>query len=153
MASRSSFADELLWSSIMPAADSFFAFLAQSMRILEKEAPERYASLSLAMGDMQAQLTANGSARIVRFDGSRFVLEREDVKADVDVEFASDTILDLVDGELSLEEAINSEVLWIRGAVEVVENFYDAVLIYIDGAMRSPGFLNLLKEFRRQQDS
>jgi hypothetical protein len=136
----------------MPAADSFFTFLAQSMRILEQEAPERYASLSLAMGDMQAQLTTNGSARIVRFDGSRFVLEREDIKADVDVEFTSDTILDLVDGELSLEEAIDSEVLWIRGAVEVVEHFYDAVLIYIDGAMRSPGFLNLLKEFRRQQD-
>ena len=135
----------------MPATDSFFRFLAQSMRVLENEAPGRYQSLTMALGGMQAQLTADGSARVVRFEGSRFVLKNESGDVDVDVVFTSDTILGLIDGELSLEEAINNETLWIRGAVEIVEQFYDAVLVYVDGAIRSPGFLNLLKDFRRQQ--
>ena len=63
------------------------------------------------------------------------------------VETSRLTIQDLVEGRRQLLDVVLDDALHVRGAVEDVLALFDAMIAYVEGAVRSPGFASLLEEY------
>jgi hypothetical protein len=57
-------------------------------------------------------------------------------------------ILDLVDARTTLMAAVVADRVWLRGSVEDLLAFHDGLMVYLGGAVRSPSFPWLLRQFR-----
>ena len=132
----------------MPAHD-FFGFLRESLGLLESEAPHAYGRLLHELHGLRTCMITDGGRREYLFESGSITESDVSACADLDVAFDRGTLLDLIDGRTSLEEAISAERLWIRGGAEAVERFHTGMLIYLDGAVRSPGFPDLLARYRQ----
>jgi len=126
----------------------FFTFLVRSLRLLASEQPQAHDALVATIARMQACLHADGVARWIRFDGFGWTLNSCGQYTDLDVAFDMKTILDLVDGQITLEQAIAQERLRVRGSSDAIERFYHALLIYLEALIRSSGAIDLLNELR-----
>lgn len=135
----------------MPQRD-FFAFLATSMSVLERESPAGYRALEKRLSGLRALLTSGGVRRVVAFDRSGLTFGDDSGSTDVEVAFEREVVLELVDGVTSLEQAIVDDKLLVRGGVEAVERFYDGICLYVDAAVRSPGVVPLLEQYRETAD-
>lgn len=109
--------------------------------------PSAHQAVAAAAGELGACLVANGDARVLRFAQGVPVLEAGRA-ADVEVAFDNHVILDLIDGKLSLEEALFAGRLRIRGTPVAVERLHAALMLYLNGAVRVGACLALLRCFR-----
>ena len=112
--------------------------------------PSAYQAVCAAAGELRARLIASGHARVLSFQGSVPVLE-PDRAADVEVVFDNQVILDLIDGEVSLEDALFLDRLRIQGAPAAIERLHAALIFYLNGAVRVSECLALLRSFRGAQ--
>jgi hypothetical protein len=127
----------------------FFEFLGDSMDLLRSESPARFASLSRSLDGLTGRLETEDGARAIRFADGRFEHREHDVgEADIEVRFKRQLVLDLVDGRIGFEEAIDREMLHVRGRVEIVERYHEGLMIFLGGAIRAPAFSMLLERFR-----
>jgi hypothetical protein len=133
-------------SSISQAPD-FFDYLGRSLEVLEAGMPSAYQAVCAAAGELSARLIANGRVRVLSFQGRVPVLE-QDRAADVEVVFDNQVLLELIDGEISLEDALFLDRLQIRGLPAAVERLHTALMLYLNGAVRVSGCLALLRCFR-----
>jgi hypothetical protein len=131
----------------MPSAD-FFGFLRTSLSRLAAEVPDAHRALAGAMGNLRARLVADGVARTIRFDLSDWTIYAEDSDADLEVSFDREIIMDLIDGRLTMEDAIYQERLRMRGSVETIERFHGALMIYLEALIRTPGAPAMLESYR-----
>lgn len=134
-------------SSISQAPD-VFAFLKTSLRLLEIEMPAAYGALCAQVGDLKTRLISSGRAKVLSFQGRVPTLEEEEESAAVEAAFDDSVILDLIDGHLSLQEALFTDRLCIGGAARDIERLQSALIVYLDGAIRLPEFAKLLERFR-----
>jgi hypothetical protein len=132
----------------MPSAD-FFSFLRTSLSRIAADEPDAHRALIDAMGSMRVRLVADGMARIVRFDFPDWTICAEVGEAILEVAFEREIILDLIDGRLTMEDAINQERLRMRGSVETIERFHGALMVYLEGLIRTPEAPALLESYRR----
>ena len=112
--------------------------------------PSAYQAVGAAAGELSARLIASGRARVLSFRDGAPVLE-PDRAADVDVAFDNRVILDLIDGEVSLEDALFLDRLRIRGTPAAIERLHAALMLYLNGALRVSDCLTLLRSFREAQ--
>jgi hypothetical protein len=133
----------------MPSAD-FFGFLRCSLSVLEKEVSEAHSALAAALGDLRARLVADGVACSIWRDSSGWRIYPGPTDADLEVAFDRRVILDLIDGRMRIHDAIDRERLRLRGPVEAIERFYGALMIYLEGLMRAPGAMAILKDYREE---
>jgi hypothetical protein len=136
----------------MPPAD-FFTFLRTSLSRIADEVPDAHRALVGAMGNLRARLVADGAARIIRFDFPDWTICAGASEADLEVAFDRDIIMDLIDSRLTMEDAIYQERLRMRGPVETIERFYDALLVYLEGLTRTPGAPAMLESYRQAAGS
>jgi hypothetical protein len=134
-------------SSTSPPAD-FFDYLEKSFRLLEAGMPAAYEAVCATAAGLSARLVANGQPRVLTFHGSIPVFEPDRV-ADVEVAFDNRIILDLIEGQLSLEEALLCDRLHIRGAPAAVERLHAALMHYLNGTVRVIECLTLLRRFQQ----
>lgn len=132
----------------MPPPD-FFTFLRTSLSHIAAEEPNAHRALTAAIGSMRARLVADGVARVIRFDFPDWKIYAGASGADLDVAFDRQVIMDLVDGRLTLADAIYQERLCMRGRVETIERFHGALLIYLEALIRTPGAPAMLESYRR----
>ena len=130
------------------ASNNFFWFLSKSMEMLKVEAYASYSKMVMELGDLRAMISCD-EKRTVYFDQTRFVISDDTSRIDVETSFNSDTVTDLIDGKYSIVEALLSEKLKIQGKITAINKFHIAVNAYLNGALRSPKFLQLLSEYRR----
>jgi hypothetical protein len=126
----------------------FATFLDQSMTLLAAEMPRAYARLCAMLREREARVTMDELRIGIAFPGGAFRLV-----GDVDqpcIELRSDraTVLDVVDGRLTLEEAVWNERLQLRGRLDDLARFHDALVLYLHGAVRCPSFPWLLECYR-----
>jgi hypothetical protein len=136
---------------MLPA--DFFGFLRTSLSRLAAEVPDAHRALAGAMGNLRARLVADGVARTIRFDFSDWTIYAEDSDVDLEVSFDREIIVDLIDGNLTMEDAIYRERLRMRGPIERIERFYDALLIYLEALTRTSGAPAMLQSYRQAQGS
>jgi hypothetical protein len=132
----------------MPPTD-FFGFLTESLDLLDKESRESYLRLVSALGGLRASISTGAKKRLVYFDGDRFVVATDLLNPDIEVVFRDDAVIDLIDGNCSLEQAVLNDAIFVRGAMSILEKFYFALGIYLQCALRSRSFPALLSRYRQ----
>jgi len=159
-------------ASRRPEAD-FADFLARSFDVLAREHPPAHARLRRCMDGRVVHLEVDGHPVDVRFEttGIRVDTPRPGARhagayteADTGAALAAGdpgrdepvmlarldraTILDLVDGVVSLPDAILADRFHLRADVDTIARFHDALLLYLRGALRCPGFPALMDAYR-----
>ncbi len=131
----------------MPHLD-FFEYLVRSVEALRADTPLAYRRFHNQFAPLRACLTAGTDTRTVWLENNRLVLAAGAHTAAIEARFAIDTIGALVDGELTLLDAVLDGQLWLRGRPEHVERFFDAFATFITGSMRSHAMQQLMYAFR-----
>jgi hypothetical protein len=127
----------------------FFWFLERSMRLLKVEAPQNYCQMSSELGELRASIAAAANKRVAYFDGSRFIVSGEPSRCDIEVHLTDKAVIDVIDARYSLNKALREGVISVKGRLDVLDKFHWCLGIYLNGALRSRGFLKLLSEYRR----
>ena len=135
-------------SSIISALD-FFDYMRRSLSLIATEQPLAHRALTAAVGSMRVRLVANGLSRDVWFEPPEWVISPNGDLVDVEVTFDRDVILDLVDGHLTLAVAIEQERLGLRGVLGRIEAFHAALLIFLEGLVRTSEAPRMLQEYRQ----
>ncbi len=95
---------------------------------------------------------------IIRVDGETVALAFRDADAaivehahapQVEICTTRDTVLSVIDGDASLTEAVFDNRLILRGRLDDLVAFHDALLTYVHGAVRAPSFPHLLHRYRQ----
>lgn len=138
-------------SSSSAAERSFRAFLARSLDAIAHETPAIARALAASLAGTLVRLCVDDERMVVasRRDGLAIA---DDLEGAI-VELATDstTLLDLTSGATSFLDAALAERLVVRGGVDEVVRFYDSLILYLQGAVRSPSLPWLLGEFERSR--
>jgi hypothetical protein len=127
----------------------FFWFLQESISILEREVRSNYCQLSSELGALRANIALGNKKRVVYFEGGRFIISLDLSKHDIEVSLSDRAVIDVIDAKYSLENAVRADMIRVKGKLDVLEQFRSCLGIYLNGALRSPGFPRLLYEYRR----
>jgi hypothetical protein len=127
----------------------FAGFLRESLAVLAREMPAAHERMGRLLASRTVVLRVDGGAITLTFgkDGA-YTHAAGAATADVEIESARATILGVIDGETSLAEAVLDERLLMRGRLDDVVAFHDALVAYVHGAVRAPSFPALLRAYR-----
>jgi hypothetical protein len=123
-------------------------FVERSLTALEREAPAFHAQLCSTLRGRRVRITGDGDPFALRFDAGTVTNTEPDGSEDVLLSVGNQALLELVDGQLSIEEALRQDRLEMRGQLRGVVDVFDALVIYVRGAIRCPACPPLLSEFR-----
>jgi hypothetical protein len=128
------------------AHSSFKEFLVRSLEVLAAEKPRLHAALCTLLDGKELDFSIDGVRVVLRFTPA---IEMSDSAFAPHIRLASDraAILDVLEGS-SLEEAVVAERVALRGTLDDLVLFHDALLVYLHGAVRCPSFPRLLDEYR-----
>jgi len=128
----------------------FGAFLERSLELLADEQPAQHRRLCERMAGEAVHFEVDGRRLVMRFEAGGVALDaRLPVDGATLARLDRSTVLDLVDGVVSLPDAILSDRFHLRADLEGVVRFHDALLLYLRGALRCPGFPALLSAYRQ----
>ncbi len=123
------------------------SFIARSLDAIEHEVPAAWLRLCEALDGRSIRLVVDGEAARLRGRDGGLRLDDGGAAA-VDVRTAHATILELLDGRVTLLDALLDDRIVVRGAPEDVLGFHDALICYLHGGVRSPSFRPLLDDYR-----
>jgi hypothetical protein len=126
----------------------FATFLEHSMTLLAAEKPLVYARLCAFLRDREARVTVDDERTGIAFPAGAFRLCDDVEHPFIELSSSRATVLAVVDGRLTLEEAVWGEHLELRGHLDDLVRFHDALVLYLHGAVRCPSFPWLLDRYR-----
>lgn len=130
------------------AETSISAFIGASFVAMREELPEAYFLMCRKLAGLTATLRIDDERIGLVFDRRAVRVGRRHRQADVRVRTSRRAILDILDARTTLQAAVDDGSLQLWGSIANLEAFHDALLIYVRGAVRSPGFGPLLARFR-----
>lgn len=124
--------------------------LEVSLGVLRDEAPASFARLETALRDRPVFFDVDGAPFRLSFYAGSFRLEEAEHRnhGEVEVALSKATVLALLDGMVSLEDAVWTDRLRLYGKPARLVGFFDALLFYLRGAVRCPSFPELLADYR-----
>lgn len=140
--------------SSSPASEplGFQRFLERGFAALERELPEVLRRMCREIAPRRLSVCVSGEEVELVFAEDRVQsLAGRPQHAAVRLVTDDRTILDLADARLDFTEAVLSERLWLAGAPRDVVAFFQGLMIYFHGAVRSREFPRLLAEWREQR--
>jgi hypothetical protein len=126
----------------------FATFLTHSMTLLAAEKPDVAARLGALLRDREARVQVDAERVGIVFPAGVFRLVAEVADPFIELRSSRRTILEVVNGRLTLEDAVWGEHLWLRGHLDDLVRFHDALVLYLQGAVRCPSFPWLLDRYR-----
>lgn len=130
------------------APGSFAAFLHEAMTALETEHPAARAALCRALRRRRVTLIVDDEVVPMAFGPGSIDFLPTASGAHVVLRTDRPTIFALVDGVCSLEGAVHQDRLRLEGRPDDVIRFHQGLMQWLHGAVRSPSFPRLLREFR-----
>ncbi|MSP60183.1 MAG: hypothetical protein EXR72_07540 [Myxococcales bacterium] len=127
---------------------SFTGFLLRSMGLLRVEAPAAYALMCARLAPRELSTSVDGELCPLQFAAESVRVLAASVAPSVEVQTTRRTILDLVDARLTLADAVWDERLLLRGGPADLIAFHDGFTAWLHGAVRSPSFPDLLRDYR-----
>jgi hypothetical protein len=124
------------------------AFVEASLTSLRAEFPQAYFLMCRVLAGRTVLLSIDGEEIPLAFQLRTARVAPRLPRSDVRVRTSRNAILDVLDDRLTLEGAVESGDLELRGSIEDLERFHDALLVYVGGAVRCPSFPALLDRFR-----
>jgi|GEM_PF-2128185 hypothetical protein len=135
----------------LPDTPSAGQFIRTSLDILQVECPPAYDLLCQQLAGQSVRLQIGGEALdlIVRDDQASVFAPSDNLMPDTHLETSWQTVLDLADARMSLDQAVLSNAVAVKGEVATVAQFYEGLHLYLSGAVRCPSFPLLLEHFRQ----
>ena len=127
--------------------EPFQAFLLRSMDLLEREKPALHARLEAMLVQKELELVIDEVPLSLRFAPTMTVLD-DPTAPDIRLRSNTAVILAVMDGELSLEDAVLNDHIVLVGALRDLVLFHEALLLYLHGAVRAPSFPALFAAYR-----
>ena len=127
---------------------SFKWFIAASLQALRAECPGAFGLLCVQLAPRRVRLTIEGEKVTLAFDSSQVRVLARARNATVQLETTRQTILDVIDARLTLEEAVLADLILLKGRTEDLSAFHAGLVTYVRGGVRCPSFPRLLDRFR-----
>lgn len=125
------------------------AFVSRSLGILEREHPDGHRRLCAALGRRRVGLLLDGEPFVLAALGARLRLERAATEGLTPaVSLASGTVVELLDGELELLDALLADRVVVRGAIAELAELWESTRLYLHGLIRCPSIPPLLDALR-----
>lgn len=124
-------------------------FIGASLATLREECPIAYGQLCALLAPREVLLLFEGEAVALAFAADAAELLPQPRNPAVQLRSTRQAILDVIDARLTLGEAVLEDAILLQGAVEDLALFYEGMLTYVRGAVRSPSFPALLAHFRQ----
>ena len=131
------------------SVDPFATWLATSFTLLARDAPLWHDAVCAHLAGRRVGLTIDRERLSVVFSASTIQVERGPGEADLAVCTSRATILDVLDGHLSLAMAVEEGRVTAIGPVHVLTAALDALRWYVHGAVRAPSLSVYLDHYRR----
>ena len=124
------------------------ALLAESFEVLRREQPEAYGRMCERLDGLAVSLEVEAE----RF-AAVFSAQRAHVSAATGAEVARvttrrRTVLDVLDDRQSLTEAVLTDAVEVVGPLDTLLRLHEGLVVYVQGAVRCPGFASLLRRLR-----
>lgn len=131
---------------------SLRSFLDRSLTILAREAPDSYRRLCTMLAGRRLRVTGDNEEFGLDFHDRSVATTAargdEAIVAGIDRR----TIVAMIDGHLTIDEALRLDRFGVRAAVTDALTAFDGIEIYLRGAVRCPSFPGLLDDFRASLD-
>jgi hypothetical protein len=126
----------------------FFEFMGSALDCLRAEVPVAYVEMGRRLGSRRLRLHVDGSVRVLRWADPRLLLEDPTQRRwDCELAVQRPTIEALLEGRMDLVDALLADWLQLRGAPAAVSDAYDALSMFLRGAIRSPSLPALLDDY------
>ena len=133
-------------------AGAFAPYLERSLALLEREAPVHFAATRRALGGRAVAITIGAAHSVsVCLEQVAPWVRRGDA-GEVEVAAALPDLNALLRGEFTIEEGLDAGRLSVRGALDHVLAFLDALTAWLHGAMRTGSLTELHRNFLAGHD-
>jgi hypothetical protein len=127
--------------------------LDESLSVLQREQPASYARLCETLAGLHIEIGVDGEWMIAGFEpgGHRVaatIAAAGTAAAGARFRASRTAVLDVLDGRLTLAEAVLSGRLEAYAPLARLLELHDALLLYVNAAVRCPSFPALLDRFR-----
>ncbi len=126
----------------------FRDFLSESLETLAREMPDAYGALCRKLDEREVAIRIGRERVGVVFSKEKAVVRRSSKQAAIEVTTSRAAILDLIDANTTMIEAVLGERLGLRGSLGELARFHDGLAFYLHGAMRAPSFPGILRRYR-----
>jgi hypothetical protein len=124
--------------------------LGESLVVLAREHPEAYARMCERLAKLTVVMEVDEERFLAQFF-SRLVWVRgaaASERRDVTVQTQRRTIIDVLDNRQALTAAVLADAVRVIGPLEALLRLQEGLLLYVQGAVRCPGFIPLLRRLR-----
>jgi hypothetical protein len=122
--------------------------LEESFAVLAREQPPASARLHACLEGLSVALRVGAEHFAVGFTGRGARLREVDGGERAQVSTSQRTLLEVLDGQQSLAEAVLADAVEVVGPLEILLRLHEGLLLYVHGAVRCPGFPLLLRRLR-----
>ncbi|MFV8750950.1 sterol-binding-like protein [Nannocystaceae bacterium ST9] len=134
---------------IVPERGPIAALLAESFELLAARLPQAHARVLGLLRGHEVELRLDHEAIALRFGPGVDVRAATELDpARPRIECSLGTIVAVLDARLTLAEALESDSLRVRADLERLVHLHEGLLAYVHGAVRCPGFPELLLRLR-----
>lgn len=134
--------------SFLPVDSRFAALVETSFVVLLKECPEAYSRICQRLNTREVHLKVDDEIVSISFQPESAHVLNAPQQPTVYFESTRQIILDLVDARITLEHAITRDLIHVRGKMNDLIDFYEALQFYVHGAVRCVSFPALLADYR-----
>jgi N-methylhydantoinase B/oxoprolinase/acetone carboxylase alpha subunit len=132
---------------------SLGALLEESFEILLREVPEAHRRMCTTLKGAAVSIHVDDDHVVALFDAATATVGNDTSRVTTDVATSRQAIIDVVEGRLSLYDAVLADVVRARAPLDALVQLYDGLVMYVHGAVRSPSFPKLLERFRKSTPS
>jgi hypothetical protein len=132
------------------ASHRFATFLERALALLARESPPHLTATMDGLGERALSVAIDrGPAVRVCFAAQR-VVAMSDIPGEIAVAIADADLRRFLAGRVTVEEAVIDGSLAVRGRLDDVRAFLDALAAWLHGALRTPALALLLHEYLAQ---
>jgi hypothetical protein len=122
--------------------------LAESFEVLSREQPEAYARMCASLESLAVMLKVDEEQFAVGFSAQRAHVLAATGSESAKVHTRRRTVLEVLEARRELTEAVYADAVEVVGSLETLLQLHEGLLFYVRGAVRSPGFIPLLRRLR-----
>ena len=122
--------------------------LAESFEVLAREQPEAYSRMCARLEGLSVSLGVDGERFAAAFTPRSAWVRPVSGEEPVRVLTRRSTVLDVLDDRQSLTEAVLTDAVDVVGPIHTLLRLHEGLVVYVQGAVRCPGFASLLQRLR-----
>lgn len=123
-------------------------YIAQALSLLSRDVPEAYVAIQDTCADLRLAVQSDRSHCTVWITQPRIEVFGPAPECDVTARFEETVITDLIDGRLTIGEALARDLLVLMGSADTLDRLVAGLHFFLRGAIRSRALQALLEDFR-----